>query len=81
MDLHPTKDGLKFASARVGHQYVQEDLEVERGELYVDNLDISNMVLMILYACMQFTLPLIVQGATYYYPRSGSGLIYGFDCL
>ena len=29
--------------------------------------------------CLQFTLPLIVQGATNYYSQPGSGLIYGYD--
>ena len=48
MDLQLTKDDLKFASAKPGHQYVAVVLELKKVELFVDSLDIRDMVLIII---------------------------------
>ena len=44
MDLHQTKDGLKFALARLGHQYVVIIFTMNKVALFVDNLDTRDMV-------------------------------------
>ena len=49
MDHRLTKDGLKYALARAGHQYAGVVLEMKKVELFVDSLDIKDLVL---YYCM-----------------------------